>query len=107
MNSLEAAIARRDITPPPGTPLFGYRTERLGHVVHDGLNATALILRQGQTVSALVSLDICLIDEDEVALIRSAVTAIAGIAGANITISATHTHSAPITVSCWGRGEKN
>lgn len=102
-----AGIARRDITPPLGTELFGYPLKRIGNAVADGLNATALVLQNGNQSAAIVSLDICLIDEEDVAAIREEVSKATNIDGASITICATHTHSAPTTVGVWGWGEKD
>ena len=102
---LHAGIARRDITPLAGTPLFGYPTKRLGNNVADALNVTALVLQYNVTTAAILSLDWCLIDEAEVALLRSEIHAATGIEPHHITICATHTHSAPIAVRAWGWGE--
>ena len=104
---LRAGIARQIITPPPGTLLFGYPRERRGDVVADGLNATALVLQNDSTIAALVSLDLCVIDEEETAKIREVASAQTGIAPQNITIHATHTHSGPATINTWGWGTKN
>lgn len=105
--SLSAGIARQTITPPPGTALFGYATERLGNHVADDLNATALVLQSGSTIAVFVSLDICVIDEEETAKIREDASAKTAIAPQNITIHATHTHSGPATVNARGWGERN
>ncbi len=107
VSALQAGIARRDITPAPGTPLFGYPTERLGHEVADALNATALFLQQGEAQACIISLDWCLIDGEEVEILRKDIAQACGIAPENITLSATHTHSGPTTVGCWGWGDKD
>jgi hypothetical protein len=107
MSTLRVGIARRDITPSPGTELFGYPTVRFGHEVADGLNATALVLESGACLACIVSLDLCLIDEDDVAAVRREAEAATGIAPQNLTLCATHTHSGPTTVSCAGWGVKN
>ena len=104
---LSAGIARKIITPPPGTLLFGYPHERRGDVVADDLNATALVLQNDSSTVALVSLDICVIDEEETTKIREAAATQTGIAPENITVHATHTHSGPATITTWGWGEKN
>ncbi|MEO6906564.1 MAG: neutral/alkaline non-lysosomal ceramidase N-terminal domain-containing protein, partial [Abditibacteriaceae bacterium] len=105
--SLSAGIARQIITPSPGTPLFGYPTERLGDHVADDLNATALVLQSGTTTAVLVSLDIAVIDEEETTKIREEASAQTGIAPENITLHATHTHSGPATISLAGWGGRN
>jgi len=105
---LEAGIFRANITPPLGTRLFGYPDpERLGLKIADPLAATVLALRSDGLVAAIVSLDWCLIDEDETAEIRLGVERATGIQQRNITVCATHTHSAPETVNAWGWGRKN
>ena len=104
---LHIGIARQIITPPPGTLLFGYPRERRGNVVEDDLNATALVLQSDSAIAALVSLDWCVIDQEETAKIREAAATQTGIPPENITIHATHTHSGPATITTWGWGEKN
>lgn len=106
-DSLSVGIARQIITPPAGTLLFGYPSERRGDHVADDLNATALVLQKNSTIAVLISLDICVIDEEETAKIRAEASAQTGIAPENITIHATHTHSGPATINTWGWGERN
>ena len=105
--SLSAGIARQIITPPSGTLLFGYPRERRGDHVADDLNATALVLQGNSITAALVSLDLCVIDEEETLKIRTDASAQTGIAPENITIHATHTHSGPATINTWGWGNRN
>lgn len=105
--SLQAGIARRDITPPLGTELFGYPTQRFATVVDDNLAATALVLQHENTRVALITLDLCIVDESEIAHIRAEISKETGIPPEAITIIATHTHSGPITVRAWGWGAKN
>ena len=104
---LEIGIARREINPIPGTALFGYPSVRLGTIVADDLNATALVLRSGETLAAVLSLDLCIVEEDEIEGMRQVIHAATGIAPHNITIHCTHTHSGPVTVTTWGWGQKN
>jgi hypothetical protein len=107
MINLKIGIARRDITPPLGTELFGYPTQRFGNEVHDALAATALVLQSGECKACIVSLDLCVIEESDVALIRRDAEVATSIPAQNITLCATHTHSGPTTITCWGWGEKN
>src|SRR5262245_52064388 len=55
---LKAGAAAVVITPPAGTPMAGYYYERASDGVHDDLFAKALVLEQGKTKAALVSLDL-------------------------------------------------
>lgn len=106
-HSLSAGIARQIITPPPGAPLFGYATERLGDLVADDLSATALVLQSDSTIAVLVSLDLCVIDEEETTKIREDASTQTGIPPEDITIHATHTHSGPATINLAGWGGRN
>lgn len=105
--SLRAGVARRDITPKLGTPLFGYPNNRRAESVDDGLNATALFLQSDGCDACIVSLDWCIIDETEVAKLRAEISKQTNLAPENITFHATHTHSGPMTVSCAGWGQVN
>jgi hypothetical protein len=105
---LEAGIFRADITPPLGTRLFGYPDpERLGPRIADPLGATVLVLRGAGLRAAIISLDWCLVDEEETSRIRLGIEKATGIPRRNITVCAIHTHSAPETVDAWGWGTKN
>src|SRR5688572_24316259 len=106
-SSLQVGIANRNINPPIGTALFGYPQARFGNEVDDDLQATALVLSSGDVTACIIALDLCLIDEEELDLIRSAVSEATSIAPLNITVCASHTHSGPTTVTAFGWGEKN
>lgn len=107
-SQLRVGYARQDITPPVGTPLFGYSGgERVANRVADGLNVSVLALAGEHFSTIILSIDWCLIDEEETEKIRSLITAKTEVPGANIIVSATHTHSGPQTVESWGWGEKN
>lgn len=98
--SLSAGVAVRDITP--GKPLFlaGYpQAPRTSTGVHDPLLASALYLSDDQTRLLFVSVDALFLSPDSAAICRQAIARTGGIPAANILISATHTHSAPLTAS--------
>jgi len=97
---LRAGAARVSITPDPKAmpyPLGGYvAPERLTNKatgVHDTCYARALVLSDGSTKCALVSLDLCFLPAN----VRDAVVsriAATGIPASGLFLSATHTHSA-------------
>ncbi len=105
--SLRAGIARRDITPGIGATLFGYSGQRCAESVDDNLNATALFLQSDDCNTCIVSLDWCLIDETELEKLRAAISQVTSLAPENITFHATHTHSGPVTIDCWGWGKRD
>jgi hypothetical protein len=104
---LRAGVARHDITPEVGTSLFGYPSQRRAENVDDNLNVTALFLQSDDCNACIVSLDWCLIDEIEVANLREAIATNTNLAPENITFHATHTHSGPVTIDCWGWGRRD
>ena len=107
-NILHAGVGRQDITPKLGCPLFGYpNPDRVGLTVRDGLNVTALVLEYNGLRAAILTFDLCEPDDQSVADIRQAVQEKTGIPPANITVCYSHTHSGPITQSCWGWGERD
>jgi len=89
-----AAAAEVCITPPVGATLLGFLGPSTG--VHDDLFARVLMLGDGKTTAAVVSLDLvgmdfCLADE-----MREAVAVAAG--ADLVLLACSHTHSAPFTI---------
>lgn len=104
-NWLKAGVGRVDITPPIGTLLMGYGDpykKRSATAVHDPLNATALVLQQGDVRAAIIELDIAIASDAAVAAIRDGVEKATGIPGKFVSPCSIQTHSAPRTVEVWG-----
>ncbi len=94
-----AGVAKANITPPVGSTLSGYpnRTEpSIG--VKDDLFAKALVLNDGRTRLALVTLDLLGIPGELVAQSRVLIHAATGIAPDHVLLGASHTHAAPPTL---------
>lgn len=100
---LRAGAAVAPITPPLGTPLAGHFEERRAERVDDELTARALVLDDGAAPLALVVCDLIRLPGHAVAAAREAVAARGGIAAERVMISATHTHTGPVTAT--GRGD--
>ena len=92
---LKIGTARECITPEIGGLLMGYGSSVPSDSVHDGLNATAIALEYGQEKVILLSLDLCLIENDLTAELREACGRAANIPAANVLLATTHTHSGP------------
>jgi neutral ceramidase len=91
VNELHAGVARRLITPPPGIYQIGYGDRSKGNIgVHDDLTTTALVLDDGQTRLAIVTLDMLAINEFIVDRVRKR------LAPTEVLLSCSHTHSGPI-----------
>jgi neutral ceramidase len=105
---LRAGAARVSITPDVkarAIPLGGYAARKAmpSTGVHDPVYARALVLADGQTKAAIVSLDLCFLPANmktEVAKRLSAGDT--GIDAAHLFLSATHTHSAPDPLAMHG-----
>lgn len=90
----QAGVAVRDITPPPGVPLWGYTdVQRPASGTRDPLHAKAIVFRGGGRTAGVVALDLGRPP------VRARVDAIRAKAKAlgidHVTLVATHTHSAP------------
>ncbi len=97
MTALRAGIATVDFTPQPGLPLMGnFRDDYLARGVHDPLCAKAMVFEGGDGAKAAVlALDVCMLDRENVALVRSTIASECDVPPENVLVHATHTHSAP------------
>jgi len=96
--SLRAGVAVRDISPRKPLFLAGYpHVARTLTGVHDPLLASALYLCNGLTPLLLIGVDILFVSAQSTEFCRDAIHQAIGVPTANILISATHTHSGPLT----------
>lgn len=93
---LRVGAAAVVITPPEGTPLAGYYGYRGTKSVLDDIHAKAIVLEFGETKVALVVCDLISLPRHVVTEARRQVEKATGIPGANVMISATHTHTGPV-----------
>ena len=100
-NNLIAGAATSDITPSGSHFLYGYPyVERMSEGVHDRLLSSALYLSDGVNRFMLLSNDVIYVSKASVSRIRDGILKNTGIQASNILVSATHTHSGPVTVNC-------
>lgn len=96
---LIAGAAFENITPKEPHFLYGYPfEERMSTGVHDWLLSAALYVSDGTEQAIMISNDVIYVSKASVERIRKAVSAKTGIPALNILVSATHTHSGPVTV---------
>lgn len=90
---------KKIITPPLGTPLYGYPDyeNRKAKSVHDDLYANAAVFGAEVPEAVLVSLDLCTMQAALADRIRAAVGEKAGIPAEQVIICLIHTHSGPCT----------
>ncbi|NOT62024.1 MAG: hypothetical protein HOP19_17560 [Acidobacteria bacterium] len=94
--ALRAGVAAVSITPPNGTPLAGYYRKRLSEGVLDDLYAKAIVFEQGGAKAAVVICDILTLPRHTIVTARQLIETQSGIAGANVMIAATHSHTSPV-----------
>ena len=97
MTGLNIGLAQVDYTPEIGLPLMGnFRDDYNARGVHDRLYSRALVFQDSAgTKVALLSIDICMADRNNVALMRRFIASRTDLLPENIIVAATHTHSAP------------
>jgi len=94
---MQVGIACLDFTPRIGLPLMGnFRDDYLARGTRDPLCAKAMVFSDGRgPKAALLVLDVCMLDRQNVALLRRAVAQQSSVPAERILVCATHTHSAP------------
>ena len=100
--TLRAGVAKVDITPPPGVPLWGFSDRKSPATgTRDPLFARVLLLEAGGRVLAIVSLDLGRpFGPASLAWLRNATRDDAGF----LIVAATHTHSAPVVQDDYPNG---
>jgi len=100
-------IARRIITPPLHVELagFGYYLNRTAERIKDDLNATALVVGDGENhFVAFVAVDLMYGDEAFTRAIRDRASAATGIAPEAICVNCSHSHNAPTAAERANKG---
>lgn len=94
-SNLKAGVAKVDITPRDvkGMTVVGHRREVNG--VRDPLRAGVLILSNGETQAAIVTLDTIFAWDELVRQVRQTVEQATGVPAAHIMVAASHNHSGP------------
>ena len=98
--ALQAGAASCDVSPRKSLFIVfvGYpNVERNSTGVHDPLYASALCLRNEQTSTVLVGIDILYIDPQLARELRKKIAVLIGAPEEHVFISCTHTHSGPLT----------
>jgi neutral ceramidase len=88
-----------DVTPRKPTFLYGYpHVERISTGVHDPLLASAMYVDDGERAVLFVSVDVIWLSKAFVASARAKICAATTLATDHVMITATHTHSGPVTL---------
>lgn len=96
---LIAGAATADISPADPQFLFGYpHVERISTGIHDPLLASALYLYDGRTALLMVANDVIFVGKESAVRVRRRIEELTGVPAGHVMVTATHTHSGPITV---------
>ncbi len=96
---LAAGAATADITPRGPQFLYGYpHTERYSTGVHDPLLSVSLYMSDGSQDALIMANDIIYVSKALCHRVRKRISEATGVPGAHIMLTATHTHSGPMTV---------
>ena len=97
--ALFAGAATSDITPQDQVFLYGYpHVPRLSTGVHDRLESAALYLRQEGQAVLFIANDLIFVGRQLSRDVRRRISIKSGLPAEAIAITATHTHSGPVTV---------
>ena len=99
---LQAGFARIDITPPFGTLLAGYFSDRPMDGVLDPLQANAIVFDDGEKKAVLMNLDNLGIAQPLMLRMRQTVAERIGTVTEGVFIECTHTHLGPCTMDNLG-----
>lgn len=104
-SNLRAGACKTDITPAETDGVVVAGHTRTIHGVRDPLRAGVLLLDDGQTKAAIVTLDTIGAWDEMVKLAREKIEGLTGVPAANILVAASHNHSGPAfeADSPWGR----
>jgi hypothetical protein len=94
---MQVGVATVDFTPCCGLPLMGnFRDDYAARGVHDPLLAKAVVFAgpRGRP-AALLALDLCMVDAENVAMVREEISRTSGVPPERVLVHATHTHSGP------------
>lgn len=105
--SLKLGVATKVITPEVGCNLMGYRPDVISESVNDDLTATAMIFKQGDTIAAMLSLTVCVVNTEICDLIREKIEKTYGIPKGHCMLHTIHTHSGPNLAGTAGWGDVN
>ncbi len=94
MSTLTAGVSRANITPPVGAITNGGKPA-IG--IAGELFAKAMVLDDGRTKAALVTVDIILLGKDVVSEARERIEQMTGIPVSHVMFAASHTHSTPLS----------
>ncbi len=96
MAKIKTGFARVCITPPLGTPVWGYYEERFTKGVLDDLYATAVAFDDGKNKAVIISAELLHLTTKHSNIVRKVISDFCNIPVEAIFIACTHTHTGPL-----------
>ncbi|HWQ54830.1 MAG TPA: neutral/alkaline non-lysosomal ceramidase N-terminal domain-containing protein [Bryobacteraceae bacterium] len=96
---LRVGTAAVKITPPQGVAMSGYYYNRGAEGVHDDLYAKALVFESNGQKAGIVACDVSGLPREIIDAARKAIDSGGVLRGADVMISATHTHTGPVILA--------
>ena len=94
---LQCGFARKEITPPLGTPIVGYYEPRFSKGTIDPIYARALAFDDGDMQAVVIAVDLCLLSEVFCNDVRKRIAEFCKMDEKAVFISCSHTHTGPLT----------
>ncbi len=105
---LRAGFSKVCISPSIGAPLAGFAARHgVSEGIHDDLFARALVLANGESVVALVSVDLLALSSEFIKRVRDGIQRRTGIKPESVMIASTHTHAGPVTITTFFNPEES
>lgn len=105
-SSYRVGVSKADITPSDWQQrtywLAGFNADRPATSVHDPLYARAMVVDDGATPLAIVTLDLIGLTSPDVQRVQNAIAAKVPQLANRILVHTTHTHEGPDTIGMWG-----
>jgi len=103
---MNVGYSKVKITPDIGVVMGGHPGEKKAQSVLTELYARSMAIDDGETLVVFSSADVLFVGDESVARIKKAVREKTGLCPDNIFISATHTHSGPLTTGLFGKASQ-
>ena len=97
-DEIRLGVASVKISPPTGTPMAGYYSQRASRGVLDDLYAKAAVWDDGKTRTAMIVCDLCHVPRPIVLEARRLIAEQTGVPAESVMIAATHTHTGPMVL---------
>ena len=97
-----AGAAQIDITPPLGTIIGVDFLSHYARFIHDPLYAKAIVLQNNATVTAIVVVDICIMDTNYMDAVKAEIHRQTGIDARHILLASNHNHASGAVVGLLG-----